>query len=228
MASGEEKIEKKEEVAAVVAGAGVGDALKALKKLKIELPADTTAENFVERLVIAVNAIEKATAPEGDGKPPVEQPMPVAMSLAGESIVAETHDTPNPLQVFAENQARSGYVARIEALVKTGRTPPVYAVKHLKPLVEGFALSLGDDGQPQKGLLDQLLEALEAIPENTILNVSGAAKTGKDKKGVAFSFEEPLPEGYEGDPDKPDDAKAIAEADAQVAKMEGREVKTSS
>ena len=229
LAASEEKIEKKEEIAETpVAGASVADALKVLKRSKIELPADTTAENFIERLVIALNAIEKATAPETDGKPPIEQPMPVAMSLEGDPIVAEKIETPNPLQVFAENQARSGYVSRIEALVKTGRTPPAYALKHLKPLVEGFALSLGDDGEPQKGLLDQLLEALEAIPENTILNVSGSAKTGKNKKGVAFSFEEPLPEGYEGDPDgKPDDARAVAEADAQVAKMEGREAKTS-
>jgi hypothetical protein len=206
--------------------AGVAEAIKALVKLKIALPDDTTPENFIERLVIAINAIEKANEPDKpdkpDNKPAIEQPMPIAMTLGDPTVAEPITPAVNPLQVFAEGQARKSYIDRIEALVKTGRTTPAYALKHLKTLVEGFALSLGDDGEPKKGLLDELLEALEAIPENTVLNVSGSAKTGKDKKGIAFSFEEPLPEGYEGEPGKVDDAEAIKAADEQVKKMEGR------
>jgi hypothetical protein len=209
------------EPSAPATGAGVGDAIRALAELKISLPADTTPENFIERLVIALNAIHKANEPEQDTKPPTEQPLPVAMSL-GDQTVADTPAV-NPLLTFAENQARKGYVDRIEAAVASGRITPAYVLKHLKPMVEGFALSLGDDGQPQETMLDKALVMIEDIPANTILNVSGAAKTGKDKKGVAFSFEEPFPDGLEGDGlMKPDSEEAIKAADEQVAKMEGR------
>ncbi len=207
----------------VATGAGISSAIKALAKLKISLPEDTTPENFIERLVIAINAIDAANEPDDEGKPPVEQPLPVAMSL-GEPIVADTPAV-NPLQTFAENQARKSYIDRIEAVVKTGRIPPAYAVKELKPLVEAFALSLGEDGTPKKTVLDQLLEAIESIPENTILNVSGTAKASKEanaKKGIAFSFEEPLPEGLEGASATASEDEALKAADEQIARMEGR------
>jgi hypothetical protein len=201
----------KDEVVKKVVKTNLKELLGLLKKAGIALPDDTSAENFVERLTVAINAITFEDDKDSENKPPHEQPMPVAMSL-GDTTVA---DTPNPFQAIAENQARLGYVGRIEALVKTGRVAPAYALQHLKPKVEGFALSLGEDGSPQPSTLDEILGALEAIPENTILNVSGRGVTDKDKKGIAFSFEEPLPEGYEGN-DQINEEKAGELADSQL------------
>jgi hypothetical protein len=165
----------------------------------------------MERLAVALQAVAHATNPEPDNNQvPNEEPPPVAMSQ-GENTVAET----NPILSFAEAQVRKTYIERVESLVKSGRIAPVYATQKLKPAIEGFALSFGEDGQPGRTTLDDILEALEAIPENTILNVTGKPKTGKEKPGVAFSFEEAPPEGYEG---VPDDETLVQQADEDMKK----------
>ncbi len=184
-------------------GTGVKDVLGLLKKLNIALPEDTTPENFMERLAIALKALSHVEG-KNDPEQQVEQPLPVAMSLGDQTVAETTVNTtpvPNPYKVIAEEQFRQSYIGRVESLVSTGRLAPAAASRIFKPKLEGFAMDLGDDGKPIESpvfTVEEVLQAFESIPPNTILNVSGAGKTGKDKKGIAFSFEEPLPEGYEG------------------------------
>ena len=163
--------------------------LEVLSKIGLPLPEDTTPENLAERIMVAGNALVKSREDKTktDGEEPITEPVPVAMSL-GESNMADS-----PFKAIAEDQARKGYVARVESLVNTGRLAPVIASTLFKPALEGFAMSIGDDQKPIEPKLftvGDVLSMFEAFPENTILNVAGKGKTDKNKAGVAFSFEQ--------------------------------------
>lgn len=69
-------------------GASITDVLDALREFGLDLPNDTTQDNFAERVIVAIRAL-KAAKPDGEGaadstrQPPKgssEQPSPIAMN----------------------------------------------------------------------------------------------------------------------------------------------------
>lgn len=184
---------KSQQTTASASAATVKDVLAVLAKLGLKLPDDTSAQNLVERIVVAGEAIaatkeveeepDDTTVAEGKGK---ETPPPIAMS-------EET--MPANLLSFAANKQKSEYKDRITALVKTGRCTPAYAAKNLTPLAEGFELSaenIDDDGNLIPSTLDIRLEALEAQTADALDKRQTAAKRGV--KSINMAREEELPD----------------------------------
>jgi len=190
-------------------------AIASLKSVGLSLPDDTTAENLVERIVIASKAIaESKKSEEGTGgeeteeeKAKREQPTPVAMSTnldsGGELMSVEMN--------FATKLVGAEYVRRIDTLVSQGKISPAYATKTLKPMLEGYKLSLGEDGEPAKGTLDLLLDALESLPENP-----NSLAADPKSKGLRLAHEEEIPAESLGDPAM-DEKRQKEVVDAQLA-----------
>lgn len=178
--------------------ATVKDVLTVLAKLGLKLPDDTSAQNLVERIVVAGEAIaatqqveeeevDDTTVAEGKGK---ETPPPIAMS--------EEDSMPANLLSFAANKQKSEYKERISALIKDGKCSPAYAKANLTPLAEGFELSaelLDEEGNLVPQLLDIRLEALEAQTDNPLTKRQTAAK--KSGKSLSMAREEEWPDDYE-------------------------------
>lgn len=219
--------------------ASVKDAVQALSKHGISLPQDTTAKNLVERLMVAIQALDGKKededqinqVPQGQG---TEQPLPIAMgddtmkvtvSKDGKALEfataaereefqtafkghEDTHQKSEALAkqalAFAGQSVKQRFISHVEALVDSGRIPPVLATEKLKPMIDAYEFSLGEDGKQTPRELDRALEILEALPENAtgfgglgrLLTERGNGGPPK-KKETMFSFEQELPEGYE-------------------------------
>jgi len=209
-------------------GASIRDALAALKAVGLDLPEDTSAENLIERIIVASRAIAakgEEDIPPGKeqqpGKGTKEQPVPIAMGditlgdtdmtdeqkkafqlekkKQEEAVQRAKEDKEKAIQ-FAIEQVHSGYKARVKALVETGRITPHFVKERLEPMAESFQLSLDEEGKQVQQPLDIILEALEALPENSIGlgKISTSRKAKKAQDGSLLSFEEPLPPGMEG------------------------------
>jgi len=201
----------------------VKDVLAQLRQLEspILLPDDTTAENFLERLVTAINAIrgtnsankqaDTVTEPGAGAK---EQPGPVAMS---KETTLKMSAEDQALVNWGKEQARNGYKARIEKLVKTGRVAPAYAKQHLAPLVSNLELAFSAEGAAIPNVLDTLLVPLEALPANSVLTGSAAAARKQRStifpgQDVAFS----LDLGTEQDLPEPDSEEELTDVDGEA------------
>lgn len=204
-------------------GASIQDALNALREIGLDLPEDTHEGNLVERIVVASRAISTATGggsnqpdPNDPNAQHQEMPTPIAMSLGNGTMPNTNLTVDDRVAAFAVRQARKSYDARIDQLIASGRISAAYRDAHLKPLMEGFQLSLDEAGAATPTAIDHLLDALEAIPASSTLN-GGTVTTRKDgkvnvkKEGrtIALSLaEEPLPAEYEGDTNEVTDADA--------------------
>jgi hypothetical protein len=69
----------------------------------------------------------------------------------------------NSLLNTINEQAKSAYKSRIDALVKTGRAGKAYADSNLIPMVDVLTMSFGNDGKPVAQPLDIVLSTLEAL-----------------------------------------------------------------
>jgi hypothetical protein len=67
---------------------------------------------------------------------------------------------------FDSKLATEDYSRRINDLVTSGRVSEAHAAKILTPTLECLQLSLHEDGEPVKRLLDTILEILESLPES--------------------------------------------------------------
>lgn len=206
----------------------IQDVLAALSAVGLSLPEDTTPLNLAERIVVAAKALEgkkeQDREEEAGGQPGGEskqQPLPIAM--ADEPMVADMKVSEDGLAItfetkearqryeqqseksleFSAGLVRDDYKRRVEELVRTGRITPDYYNKKLRPLMDGFELSLGGDGQRVPSQLDTVLDALESLPENAtgMGNRNGRGFLQPTSRnplaGMQMSFEEPMPPGYE-------------------------------
>lgn len=168
------------------------DVLKALASVGLILPVDTTQDNLAERIIVAATAIDGSKENDDDDElPPGTQtsggPTPVALSE--EEIMAN-----EKLTQVASNLAKKTYKQRIDALIEAGTFGPDYAKKHLQPLVDGYALSLDDEGAPIPQAIDTKLEALEALPAtgtaNVLKNVGKKTRNGIQRVALGEDVEE--------------------------------------
>lgn len=167
------------------------DCLKALESVGLKLPVDTVLENLVERIITASVAIDGTKEDDEDDPPPGTQvnngPTPVALSET--EIMANEH-----LTKAASNIAKANYKTRIDRLIEAGTIGPDYAKKHLTPLVEGYALSMDDEGAPVPMPIDTKLEALEALPatgtSNVLKKIGKPTRNGIQKVALGEDFQE--------------------------------------
>lgn len=240
--------------------ASVKDALEALARHNITLPQDTTAENFIERIITAVIALdgkeqneEDPNRVQGQG---TEKPLPIAM---GENVMKvtvskdgkalefasateceefqstvkdhEAKQTESETAIkkalgFACEAVKKSFIARIESLVTSGKLPRSVAVDKLKPMVEAYEFSLDDKGERVKGHIDTSLEIAEAYPPNAT-GYGGLGKflsdgpEGKEpkKQETMFSFEQELPEAYDGGEISDAEADKLADKQLQDAQL---------
>ena len=143
---------------------------------------------------------------------------------------------------WAAEEAAKGYKSRIESLVNTYRITPGYATKNLVPKLENLQVAFSSEGSPTAGVLDDLLDSLEAIPEGSCLGngtVSPSDIRKRKKPAVTmtdqgFSInlgsltEEPLPNHAElGDPTGEEvDPKRAEEVVGEQLRLTGRAPKT--
>lgn len=162
-------------------GATIADIIKILAKVGLRLPDDTTPENLVERIAVAGIAVgEQQAQDDPEEKLHEESPTPIAM---GEDM-PDTQD--NPYIQIASDAVKGRYATRITALLGSGRITPAYKKKTLDPLLEGFQLSLDDEShEPNRGPLDDILDALEGLPQGASGFTPPAAKNGKAKTRTA-------------------------------------------
>ena len=178
--------------------ASFADALNALREMGLDLPDDTNETNFSERILVAVRAIKGKKDTEPEAPVSSEAPTPVALSTN------EMTDRERLYFSMASDAAAQGYKNRINQLVARKTITRDHADKHLIPQLGGFQLSLSDSGEPIKGSLDAVLEALEALPAGQHL-----ANEGPRTAGYMMGYEVPVPDGLdnciEDDPEKVDE-----------------------
>ncbi len=171
----------------------VSQLLTLLADRGIALPTDTTSDNFMDRLMVALmnNGGSKSglTTKPSNGK--VES-YPIMMSLTkpqvdailssnvknpttGQPFTAEDfQDVPSAkekelsesivmMSQHVDSIYKAQYRARIDTLIATGCCDQAYADKYLNPLAESIQMSF-TKGQINSTPLDTLLAALEALP----------------------------------------------------------------
>lgn len=179
--------------------ATVKDALTMLSKMDppITLPEDTNSQNFLERLVTALNALSAAAAAgdEEDKNTSISEPPSGSKEKPGP--IAMANEPKEPLKLSAEDQAAINwarktssvaYQSRIEACVKQGKITPKLAKETALPLLKDLQLSFDAEGQPVKTPLDMVLEAWEAIPANSVLT-GRSPRSARATKGSVFTSE---------------------------------------
>ncbi len=171
----------------------VSQVLTLLKDRGISLPADTTNENFLDRLLVALMQDQKATNSSLSQKPSTGkvESYPIMMSLTKKQVEAilaanlqnpetsapftaeDLKDTPSDVEQYkkaAEMMSvqlnaiyQERYKDRITALVSGGRINQDYADTNLLPLVNSIQMSF-KNGKADENHLDLTLKALEALP----------------------------------------------------------------
>jgi hypothetical protein len=183
---------------------GVGDAVKCLRKVGVDLPDDTSEDNIVERIVVACRAIQGADDGDEEGtergiRGGTEQPQPIAMDIDMDDKEKVTKLT-NTLQKVAQESVKGGYVSRIKGLISSGRISKKYAQENLEPLIGGFQLSITEEGEIGASELETAIGLLEKLPTSSFLGDSKISTFGQKSEGSAMSlFEEELPPEYEGE-----------------------------
>lgn len=128
------------------------------------LPADTTAENLVDRLLTAAmtkgatkakEEAEEEAQPEEKEQSTVADPGFAAMSLQARSAVA-----------FAERLHRERLQERLNRSLEDGKCSPVEHAAYAGQ-VKAVRLSLDAAGQPAKNDLEKFLDSRDAVPKGT-------------------------------------------------------------
>lgn len=147
----------------------VRQAVEVLAKCKYTLPADTNAQNFMDRILAVFTAEAAKESASLDGAKEVHHTTAL-MSLADD----------NKLVKVAVRSAITGYKARVDGLVASGRLSKESADKELSPLLQDatFVMSTDDAGNPKHDSLDKVLGILERLPKNGAL-VGGKMVDGK-------------------------------------------------
>jgi hypothetical protein len=170
----------------------VSQVLTLLADRGISLPSDTTSDNFMDRLTVALmnNNSDGGALTKKPNNGKVET-YPIMMSLTPKQVEAilaanltnpETNapftpedlkDTPSEVDQYksaAEAMSlqlnvvyRDRYQERIKSLVSSKRVSQQYADEHLMPLANSVQMSF-ENGKPKENHLDLTLRALEALP----------------------------------------------------------------
>jgi|688.fasta_scaffold23847_6 hypothetical protein len=171
----------------------VSQVLTLLKDKGISLPADTTNENFLDRLLVALMQSQKTSTSPLSQKPSTGkvESYPIMMSLTKKQVDAivaanlhnpETNapftaddlkDVPSDVEQYkkaAEMMSvqlnsiyQERYKDRIASLVSSNRVSQNYADTHLLPMVNSIQMSF-KNGKADENHLDLTLKALEALP----------------------------------------------------------------
>jgi hypothetical protein len=205
--------------------------IKYLAAKGINLPGDTDATNFIERLGVAVMNWEpnKAETDDNMTNPPegssVKQPQDPAIATAGvafsqeqQEIVTKLAQQKEMLEHFVRQAAEEKYASRIKACIESGRCGQDEANKHLLPHLKSYNLQLSQ-GEPQKQTLDFLLEMVEGREVGSSVTVKQGAE-GKVKLSMGgldltedFRLAEPP---AEQDPDVADPAAELPMSEDDV------------
>lgn len=190
-------------------GGGSSDfdrAMKGLQELGVHLPPDTTPENFMHHLCVALHVLEnvpngddeeeetntdEGEGGEGEGGQVVEEQRPVMMSLA-----SETDPVRQKFLAQRQNEHKVGLLARIDKLNKAGLMPASVA-DELRQKVDGYQLSLTGE----LDLVPRSVDRTLATWEQAAAHLKGAKKAGKVLLGT-IGTEAPRPnvdENYPAD-----------------------------
>lgn len=171
----------------------VSQVLTLLKDRGISLPADTTNENFLDRLIVALMQDNGGSNTALNQKPSTGkvESYPIMMSLTKkqvEAILAANLQNPETNAPFSADDLKDvpsevdqykkaaemmsvqlnsiyqeRYKDRIAALVSSGRINQNYADGNLLPLVNSIQMSF-KNGKAEDNHLDLTIRALEALP----------------------------------------------------------------
>jgi hypothetical protein len=169
------------------------DVLEALAKAGMKLPQDTTPENLMERIVVAGTALEDDTDDDSiqAGERTANPPVGVALSHPVSTMTqVPAPASNNPFACMAAEMKSKDLQGRIDSLC--GKTDPTkariskaYADEKLYPRLEGFAMSLDVSGNITKSSLEELIEALEAVPD---ASASSASTRNTNQRLTANDF----------------------------------------
>lgn len=140
----------------------IDEILDMLEEFNIRLPDDTTDENLIERLRVALHTA-MAHREDGTGEAPEVPPMesteappieetPAAMSLAAGNAIRQ--------------QYRTSLQQRLQGLSKTGRCTKEELGDRLRE-AGTIKLSLAADGRPVRCELERWIRSREAVPAGT-------------------------------------------------------------
>lgn len=177
----------------------VSKAVKVLGELGIALPSDTTAENIIDRIIVAGEALiakkkecEDEPDGSGDGKTKPKK-------VSGAIRMAQHEVDPNTPQGKATiKRCAADLVARSTALITSGRISQDYFDTEMKPQIDGLQMSLlvDDDGNLLPTSLEPLFKALERLPAKGALTGEEVRQDDKDPTkitvgGLAMSMLNP-------------------------------------
>lgn len=207
-----ENQEKKAEPEQPTDASSIQGAIQVLGQLGLTLPDDTTPTNIIERINTAGGAVLAAKSSTDDQTAGQEKevPAPIAMSDKGKPMSEPTKPVSDiqfkapttPVSVLPKTHRigiRKAYASEIERHVNRFAITPQYANEVLAPYlgasVEDFQFGLDESTmQATHPVLDPLLQAIDALPDGSVLNgpVSEVErrtkKRGKVTSDVAFSL----------------------------------------
>lgn len=160
-------------------------ALKVLSELGLELPDDTTDQNFLQRVCIAGTAVlshQKKNKKDGEGVTQmpqgakVKKPSPIAMAT-------ETTTALSVEQLFFNNQVaskRKEYRDRCEKLIKRKAIAPADVKKFMDTKIDAVPIALSTEGEIMPNEVDAILEVWERLPDNAALNALAMSGEGTE------------------------------------------------
>ena len=153
-------------------GFSIDEMVKQLREHNLDLGEGVTAENFMERLHVALStkaAMDGADNGETNGElKPEEEPVEM-MAHATESLAKlalENRDIKSQLGAMRSQMIavhRRQVLGRLHDLVKTGRATKTEVATQQQQLT-AVAFALGADGQFAKHPVDHFVESREALP----------------------------------------------------------------
>jgi hypothetical protein len=127
--------------------------IEALSKFGLQLPADTTESNLLDRILTAAIAATGAVMPDQQATP--TEPQIATMSLQSQQALA-----------FAEKQHRKSVTTDLDALLASGRCTPAEH-KQFVDKVNVLKLSLNAQGEPSKSDVETFIESRQPVPQGT-------------------------------------------------------------
>jgi len=201
----EEKVEGQQYNAA---NASMDTVLESLRENKIDLPDDTSEDNFMERLLTALRQKKVSESPDEEDsltnqpEGAKEQPAPVAMAQEKQETNVDVQQddqdqgavdlvmshpkykaaqqTIQFLMNHLSGQQKNALTSRRTALIESGKITEDYATKHLDPVIAEFSMSFGADGQSSACPAETIMEALESAPSLT----GSSLLSGKNKESL--------------------------------------------
>lgn len=190
---GEDEIEDTPPQNAAGAGQAASLVTLLLDKFQIQLPADTTDQNILERLIVVLTSIP---SDEEDDEELLQKKPEKGSEVQSSPVIMSLENKTNKLLDSYVIQRKSQLKSRVSDFIKKGKVGKKYADEVLTPAIDGLTMSLEDmdetTGEFKKDALEMSLDMIDSR-EGLLEGSEGENKEG-DLEEVPGEQEEGMSE----------------------------------